>query len=95
MEMKMIVVKDGTKFFYTTSSFNAANPLGVVKATLVEYALYHADNIEVPIGNLYKTNEGNWYDAPTDGVINTHLSAYLKMAIDETEKIQTPTEVHS
>jgi hypothetical protein len=48
----MITVKDGSKYFYTTLSFAATNALGAVKATLVEYALYNADNTEAPIGKL-------------------------------------------
>ncbi|QEC69333.1 hypothetical protein FRZ67_19210 [Panacibacter ginsenosidivorans] len=95
MEIRTITVHDGSKYFYTTSAFTAANPLGIVKATLIEYALYKPDNKEAPIGKLYKTNEGNWYDAPTDDVINTLLSASLKKAIDEAEKIHSATEVHS
>jgi hypothetical protein len=94
MEMRTITVRDGSKYFYTTSSYTAANPLGIVKATLTEYALYNADSTEVPIGKLYKTNEGNWYDAPTENVINTHLAAFLKIAIDETEEPKDTTQLH-
>jgi hypothetical protein len=86
MEMRTITVHDGSQYFYTTSFFDATNPLGITKAILTEYALYHPDNTEVPIGKLYKTNEGNWYDAPADNDFNTHLATFLKMAIDETEK---------
>lgn len=87
MEMREITVPDGRKYIFTTSSFNVSNPLGVIKATLVEYVLYKADNIKVPIGKLYRTNDGNWYDAPTDKVVNSNLATVLKMAIDETVEI--------
>jgi len=89
MEMSVITDRDGSKYFYTTASYTAANPLGVAKATLVEYASYQADNTQVPVAKLYKTNEGNWYDAPADVTINTQLATSLKMAIDEIERMQT------
>ncbi len=57
-----ITVKDGNKYFYTTSFYNAENPLGVIKATLKEYSLYKIDDSENLIGKSYKTDDGNWYD---------------------------------
>ena len=44
MSRTEIIVKDGNKYFYTTSSYNAENPLGVIKATLKEYSLYKTDD---------------------------------------------------
>lgn len=95
MEMTAITVKDGSKYFYTTTSYNTTNPLGIIKATLIEYALYDALNNQIPVAKLYKTSEGNWYDMPAENAFNTSLSTNLKIAIDEMEKIQTPTEVRS
>jgi hypothetical protein len=59
MNKTEIIAKDGIKYFYTTSSYNAENPLGVIKATLKEYTLYKIDNSEILIGKLYKTDDGN------------------------------------
>lgn len=81
-----ITARDGSKYFYTISSFNAENPLGIVKATLKEYTLYRIEEGERLIGKLYKTDDGNWYDLTTNNAINSHLSTFLKMAIDESEK---------
>ena len=83
MEIK---AKDGNTYYYTTSLFNAENPLGIIKATLTEYSLYKK-NEEALIGKLYKTDEGNWYDLPDNNPINPLLLTFIKMAIDEREKI--------
>ena len=85
----MIIVKDGNKYLYSTSSFNAENPLGVIKATLKEYAIYKVSESEIFIGKLYKTEEGNWYDLPINNPINPLLATFIKMAIDESEKAIT------
>jgi len=87
MNKTEIIVKDGSKYFFTTSSHNAENPLGIVKATLTEYTLYKVDNSETLIGKLYKTDDGNWYDLPSNNSINSLLATFLKMAIDDLEKI--------
>ena len=81
-----INVKDGNKYWYTISSYNAENPLGVIKATLKEYSIYNLDDREIFIGKLYKTEEGNWYDLPMNNSINPLLTTLIKMAIDESEK---------
>jgi hypothetical protein len=89
MNKTKIIAKDGSKYFYTTSSYNAENPLGVIKATLTEYTLYKLDNSETPIGKLYKTDDGNWYDLSNNDSINSLLATSLKMAIDDLEKTST------
>jgi hypothetical protein len=89
MNRTEITVKDGNKYFYTTSSYNAENPLGVVKATLKEYTLYKIGDTETLIGKLYKTEDGNWYDLPMSNSINSLLATFAKMAIDESEKAKT------
>lgn len=81
-----IIAKDGNTYFYTTSLFNAENPLGIIKATLTEYSLYKINDSETLIGKLYKTDEGNWYDLPDNNPINPLLLTFIKMAIDESEK---------
>ena len=53
------VVKDGNKYFYTISFYDAKDPLGVIKQTLKEYNFYKADNPENFIGKLYRTNDGS------------------------------------
>jgi hypothetical protein len=92
MSRTEITVKDGNKYYYTTSSYNAENPLGVIKATLKEYTLYKFDNSEILIGKLYKTDDGNWYDLPTNSSISSLLATFLKMAIDESEKTNATKE---
>lgn len=86
-----VTVKDGHKYFYTTSSYNVENALGVIKATLKEYSLYE-DSTEIAVGKLYKTDEGNWYDLPTNNSINPLLATFIKMAIDESEKTKTAVD---
>jgi hypothetical protein len=81
-----IKAKDGNTYYYTTSLFNAENPLGIIKATLTEYSLYKVNDEEILIGKLYKTDEGNWYDLPDNNPINPLLLTFIKMAIDESEK---------
>jgi len=81
-----IFVQDGNKYVYATAFINIENPLGIVKATLKEYTLYKIAEIEILIGKLYKTKEGNWYDMPGNTPINPLLRTMIKMAIDESEK---------
>ncbi len=85
MNKMEIKAKDGNTYYYTTSLFNAENPLGIIKATLTEYSLYKNDG-EMLIGKLYKTDEGNWYDLPDNNPFNPLLLTFIKMAIDESEK---------
>ncbi|MBG9378435.1 hypothetical protein I5907_19520 [Panacibacter sp. DH6] len=88
MDKKEITAKDGNQYYYTISYANAENPLGIVKATLQEYAIYKSDNDEL-IGKLYRTKEGNWYDMPENTSINPLLKTFIKIAIEETEKKKT------
>jgi len=85
MNRTEIVAKDGNKYFYITALNNIENPLGVVRATLKEYAVYAARDSESPIVKLYKTDNGSWYDLPTTTSINSLLATFLKMVIDESE----------
>ena len=86
MNKTEIKVKDGNNYIYTTSSFNAENPLGVIKATLIEYTIYKSGDDEAFIGKLYRTEEGNWYDLPGSKPVNALLATFIKMAIDDSEK---------
>jgi hypothetical protein len=79
------VVKDGKKYFYTIKSYDAKNPLGIIKQTLKEYSFYKVDSSENLIGKLYRTEDGNWYDLPTDTSISIILATFLKMAVEESE----------
>lgn len=83
------VVKDGNKYFYTITFYDAKNPLGVIKQTLKEYSFYKTDNSENLIGKLYRTNDGNWYELPADKSIGTSLATSLKIAIEESERMRT------
>ena len=84
MKMRTITVQDGNQYFYTISDSTVVNPLGVFKATLTEYSLYNTENAESPVGKLYKTKEGNWYDAPNSNM-TSRLTICLKIALDECE----------
>lgn len=83
------VIKDGKKYFYSIASYDAKNPLGVVKQTLKEYTFYQAENPEKLIGKLYRTDDGNWYDLPTETPITTTFATFLKTAIEESENINS------
>ena len=92
MSKTEITVNDGNKYCYTISSYNAENPLGVIKATLKEYSIYDVNDSEIFMGKLYKTEEGNWYDLPMDNSINPLLATFIKMAIDQSEKTKTAVD---
>jgi len=91
MNRTEIIVKEGNKYFFTTSSYNAENPLGVIKATLKEYLIYKTDNSDTLIGRLYKTTDDNCYDLASNDSINSLLATSLKIAVDNLESIDTPT----
>ncbi|MBV9963852.1 MAG: hypothetical protein JO072_16535 [Parafilimonas sp.] len=78
-----ISLTDGNKYYYTISTFNVENALGIVKATLKEFTLYRTDDIGVIVCKLYKTDEGNWYDLPANNLNNPLLLTSIKMAIDK------------
>ena len=80
-----VVAKDGIKYFYVTAPYNVKNSLGVVRATLKEYAVYAAPDSESIIVKLYKTDNGNWYDLPEGISIDSLVATYIKMAIDDSE----------
>src|SRR5690349_1162466 len=92
MNTNKIVVRDGSKYFYTTAFCDVQNSLGVVKATLKEYTIYKAGESEIIIARLYKTTNGNWYDLQTETSIDALLATTLKMAIDESEKSEANIE---
>ena len=81
-----ITIKNGNRYFYTTSSFNVKNPLGVTRATLTEYSLYKMEDAENLVAKLYKTDDGNWYDMSPNNPISSITSTFIKMAIDESER---------
>lgn len=86
MRRREIILKDGTKYFYTTSNYDAENALGIVKATLKQFAVYTTDMAENVLCKLYQTDEGNWYDLITNNSINLFLLTSIKIAIDESEQ---------
>jgi hypothetical protein len=47
-------------------------------------------NSEILIGKLYKTDDGSWYNLPTNNSFNALLAIFLKMAIDESEEEKMP-----
>ena len=54
MNKTEIILKDGNKYFYTTSSYDIENPLGVIKATLKEYTLYKIVTLKILLVNYTK-----------------------------------------
>ena len=91
MNRTEIIVKDGNKYFFTTSSYNAENPLGVIKATLKEYSVYKTNDPDTLVARLYKTDDGNWYDLQNNESINSSLATSLKIAIDDLENTNAQT----
>ncbi|MEP6844548.1 MAG: hypothetical protein ABI861_01025 [Panacibacter sp.] len=89
MDKTEITVKDGNVYTYSTALINAENPLGIVKATLVEYTVHKITDSEIFIGKLFRTKEGNWYDMPGNISINPLLKTMIKIAIEESEKSKT------
>ena len=85
MGRREILLKDGTRYFYTTSNYNAENALGIVKATLKQFTVYKTESAEDVICKLYQTDEGNWYDLTTNNSINSFLLTSIKIALDESE----------
>lgn len=77
---KQILLDDGRKFQYVITMVEVMNALGAVAAVLDEYLITGEDGL---VYKLYKTKEGNWYDA--DGQSNPSeqiILQRLKRAID-------------
>jgi hypothetical protein len=45
------------------------------------------EKTEILIGKIYRTKEGNCYDIPDNAPINPLLRTIIKIAIDESEKV--------
>ncbi len=78
---KEIILEDGIVFIYTVQPYEMKNMLGQIVAVLDEYAFTKKGTSETY--KLYRTNEGNWYDAngQNSGVESSILLA-LKNAVD-------------
>ena len=86
MRRREIILKDGTKYFYTTSNYEAENALGIVKATLKQFTVYKTEDAEDIVCKLYQTDEGNWYDLITNNSINLFLLTSIKIAIEASDQ---------
>lgn len=82
-----IKVDDGNTYSYTTSETVIENPLGIAKAVLIEFSIYHSEDPETVMGKLYRSKEGNWFDMPGNHTINPFLKALIKKAIEQEERI--------
>ncbi len=85
MERREIVLENGDRYFYTISTYNAENFLGVIKATLKQFTVHKTNTSGDTICTLYQTDEGNWYDLIQSNAINPFLLTSIKMAIDKSE----------
>ena len=82
-EIKVLLLEDGQKYFYTINSVQITNVLGNSVTILLEYSI---TDVNGKNHKLYKTNEGNWYDIPEANFTfdNTVLMS-LKSAINSQE----------
>ena len=94
MERRDIFLRNGDRYSYTISIYNAENSLGVIKATLKQFTVYQPDSTENIVCKLYRTNEGNWYDLTDSNSTNSFLLTSIKIAIDESEQEITLLKNH-
>lgn len=82
-----IILENGAQYYYTVRPFELTNVLGNVIAVLQQYTFTNADqNKEPAVYTLYKTKEGNWYDAELEGIsTDKRILRMLKSAIDKKE----------
>lgn len=77
---KQISLEDGSQFYYTIQPFEMKNILGAAIAVLDEYIFTKKGTAE--IYNLYRTNEGNWYDVDESQTnVNSSIQRLLKLSI--------------
>lgn len=87
MEKVELKVSDGNTYFYTTCETEIENPLGIIKATLIEYTIFFPAEPEKIMGKLFRSKEGNWYDLPDNRSINPLLKALIKKAFEQEEAL--------
>lgn len=87
MLREVIILVDGTHFYYSKNPANITNSLGAVVAVLQEYlVINNSEKNATVICKLYKTKEGNWYDKTDEKItIDKQLLRQLKSAIDDKE----------
>ncbi len=86
-------VSDGNTYSYSTSETVIENPLGIIKATLIEFTIFYPAEPDRIMGKLYRSHEGNWYDLPDGPSINPFLKALIKKAIEQEEAMVGRAEV--
>lgn len=82
-EIKVLLLGEVQKYFYTINPVQITNVLGNSVTVLLEYSI---TDVNGKSHKLYKTKEGNWYDIPEANlaVDNTVLMS-LKLAINSQE----------
>ena len=87
MIKELIILVDGTHFYYSKNPTNITNSLGAVVAVLQEYLVVNnPEKDPTIICKLYKTKEENWYDKTDEKIaIDKQLLRQLKSAIDDKE----------
>jgi hypothetical protein len=82
---KEITIEDKTVFLYTVEPYELKNALGAVVAILDAYSFTKKGSLETY--QLYRTNEGNWYDAEKEqDEAKAFLLRQLKSAFAYAEK---------
>lgn len=79
-ETMQIILSDNERFSYTIKQVEISNVLGAAVAVLDEYFVTNSvgENYK-----LYKTKEGNWYDAAeANKGVNKSILLALKLKID-------------
>ena len=79
-ETMQIILSDNERFSYTIKQVEITNILGAAVAVLDEYFVTNSvgENYK-----LYKTKEGNWYDAAeANKGVNKSILLALKLKID-------------
>ena len=82
-----IIIEDNRQFYYTIKPYELSNVPGNIITVLQEYNFRKKDDIsEQPIGKLYRTTEGNWYDIEeVKPASEKKILRMLKSAIDAKE----------
>ena len=79
-ETMQIILSDNERFSYTIKQVEISNVLGAAVAVLDEYFVTNSAGENY---KLYKTKEGNWYDAAeANKGVNKIILLVLKLKID-------------
>jgi hypothetical protein len=82
-EIKILLLEEGQKYFYTINPVQITNVLGNSVTLLLEYSI---TDVNGKNHKLYKTKEGNWYDIPeANFAVDNIVLMSLKSAINSQE----------